>query len=72
MAAMKRGVVSEFDAHVGLGVVRGDDGVSYPFHCTKIANGSRVVPVGATVEFDTMAGMLGHYEACTISVLDAK
>lgn len=69
---MKRGVVSEFDAHVGLGVVRGDDGVAYPFHCTKIANGSRTIPVGATVEFDTMAGMLGRYEACEIGVVAPK
>lgn len=67
---MKRGVVSEFDAYVGLGMLLGDDGVAYPFHCTKIANGSRTIPVGITVEFDTMAGMLGRYEACAIRAVD--
>ena len=35
----------DFDA-AGLGVVRGDDGTAYPFHCTQIADGSRTIAVG--------------------------
>jgi CspA family cold shock protein len=45
------GVVAEFDAHVGLGVVASSNGDSFPFHCTQIANGSRTIDVGASVTF---------------------
>lgn len=62
----RRGVVDEFDAAVGLGVVRGSDHVAYPFHCTQIADGSRVVDCGAMVEFDVVAGHLGCWEATAL------
>jgi len=57
------GSVTAFDAHRGLGVVTGADGVSYPFHCTQIADGSRTIPVGATVDFAKVPGLLGQWEA---------
>lgn len=47
----RRGVVVEFDAHVGLGVVE-SDGERFAFHCVEIADGSREVAVGETVDFD--------------------
>ncbi|MBU3717895.1 MAG: hypothetical protein FGM45_06280 [Actinobacteria bacterium] len=47
----RRGVVVEFDAHVGLGVVE-SDGERFVFHCVEIADGSREVAVGESVDFD--------------------
>ena len=43
------GVVAEFDPHVGLGVVRLDDGREVPFHCAEIADGSRLIEPGSRV-----------------------
>jgi CspA family cold shock protein len=61
-----RGTVEEFDAHVGLGAVRGDDGKLYPFHCAQIADGTRTIPVGTTVRACVVAGQLGRWEAAAI------
>jgi cold shock CspA family protein len=61
-----RGVVEEFDSHAGLGVVRGDDGKRYPFHCAQIADGSRDIPVGARVFVSVVPGQLGRWEAAGI------
>ena len=60
---MRTGRVTEFDEQVGLGVVQGDDGVSYPFHCTAIADGSRTIDVGAHVAFTVQPGPGGRWEA---------
>jgi cold shock CspA family protein len=46
--------------------VEADDGDVYPFHCTRIADGSRSIPVGVVVTFDVAAGPLGRWEAVTI------
>ena len=59
------GVVAEFDEHVGLGVVRTEEG-EYPFHCTQIADGTRTIEVGAPVRFDVIAGHLGKWEAARV------
>ncbi|MDE0803384.1 MAG: cold shock domain-containing protein [Acidimicrobiales bacterium] len=64
----QRGSVSEFDEFRGLGTIAGDDGVSYRFHCTGIADGSRTIDVGADVGFAVIAGRLGHWEAWGIEV----
>ena len=61
-----RGVVEEFDSHAGLGVVRGDDGKQYPFHCAQIVDGSREIPVGVRVRAEVVAGQLGRWEAAAI------
>jgi cold shock CspA family protein len=61
-----RGTVESFDAEVGLGEVRGDDGVVYPFHCAQIADGSRTIPVGTLVRASVVAGHLGRWEAAGI------
>jgi cold shock CspA family protein len=63
-----RGVVETFDEEVGLGTVVRLDGVPYPFHCTQIADGSRTINVGVTVEFDVMAGHRGQWEAAALRV----
>jgi cold shock CspA family protein len=60
------GRVVEFDDHRGLGVVEGDDGSRYPFHCTAIVDGTRTIPSGAQVEFDVVAGPIGRYEAASV------
>jgi CspA family cold shock protein len=61
------GTVLEFDDDKGFGTVRADDGGrDYFFHCTAISDGSRTIPAGAEVEFEVVAGHLGHYEATAI------
>jgi len=64
--AVRHGEVVSFDEQVGLGTVRGDDGVHYPFHCTQIADGSRDIPEGVSVLFEVVAGHLGRWEATDI------
>jgi CspA family cold shock protein len=57
--------VTVFDDAAGLGVVTGDDGVEYPFHCIEIADGSRTIAVGTVVQFDLLA-KFGRREAASI------
>jgi cold shock CspA family protein len=64
--AATEGRVVAFDSKRGLGEIRGTDGRSYPFHCTKIADGSREIPLGVPVEFDVAPGPLGRWEAVEI------
>jgi len=47
----RTGTVTEFDAFVGLGVVRTDVGEDFPFHCVSIADGSRDIAVETRVGF---------------------
>ncbi|TPW14884.1 MAG: hypothetical protein FD127_1139 [Acidimicrobiaceae bacterium] len=61
-----RGVVEQFDATVGLGEIRADDGSLVPFHCIAVADGSRTIEVGARVRFQFLA-KLGRYEAASIT-----
>lgn len=61
------GTVIEFDEPRDLGLIEGDDGERYPFHCTRIADGTRTVPEGARVEFVVMAGPGGRWEADAIA-----
>ena len=65
------GKVVAFDSQRGLGEIRGDDERDYPFHCTKIADGSREIPVGVEVEFTVAPGPLGRWEAVAIRVSSA-
>ena len=62
----RTGSVTRFDEHRGLGEIDGDDGVTYPFHCTGIADGTRTIDEGAEVRFDVIAGRLGRWEAWTV------
>jgi len=61
------GVVTTFDERRGLGEIAGADGVRYPFHCTRIADGSRTIAVQAAVEFAVVPGNLGRWEAADIT-----
>ena len=58
--------VAEFDDHRGLGAIETDNGRRYRFHCTAIADGTRTIPVGVTVEFAVTAGPLGLVEATQV------
>jgi cold shock CspA family protein len=60
------GRVVEFDDHRGLGVVEGNDGRRYPFHCTAIVDDTRTIPSGVNVEFEMITGPLGRTEAGSI------
>lgn len=68
---MVDGQVVAFDSKRGLGEIRGEDERTYPFHCTKIADGSREIPVGVAVEFSVAPGPLGRWEAVAIRVSSA-
>jgi cold shock CspA family protein len=67
--APRVGAVTEFDDPRGLGVVRSDDGETFPFHCTAIADGSRTVEVGTRVVFTVAPGHRGRYEARSVTTL---
>ncbi len=67
----RAGVVTAFDEPRGLGVVRADDGSTYPFHCTSLADGTRDVALGARVVFVVAAGHGGRYEARAVATLRA-
>jgi CspA family cold shock protein len=60
------GVVTEFDDPAGYGTVTADDGAEHFFHCTAIADGSRTIEVGATVEFEVVPGRQGRWEAADL------
>jgi cold shock CspA family protein len=63
-----RGEVVAFDEAAGYGTVRaGDD--DYFFHCTSIADGTRTIEVGATVDFVVVPGRLGRWEAAQLERL---
>ena len=64
---MRRGTVVEFDDHRGYGTVRGDDGTALFFHCTRIADGTRTIAVGAPVVFEVVPGHGGRWEAAAVS-----
>ena len=63
---MAAGRVVAFDSQRGLGEIHDEDGRAYPFHCTKIADGTREIPVGVPVEFTVAPGPLGRWEAVAI------
>jgi cold shock CspA family protein len=55
-----------FDDPRGLGVVRADDDVDYPFHCTAITDGTRTIELGTAVAFRVRPGRLGRWEATDV------
>ncbi|HXQ90757.1 MAG TPA: hypothetical protein VN768_04295 [Acidimicrobiales bacterium] len=63
--------MSEFDERRGLGAVLADDGMSFPFHCTALADGTRNVAVGTRVVFCVVAAHGGHDEARALTTVPA-
>jgi cold shock CspA family protein len=57
------GCVTAFDPARGLGAVADDAGVTYGFHATAVADGSRRIDVGTEVAFTVVPGHRGRYEA---------
>jgi hypothetical protein len=57
------GEVVAFDVDAGLGQVVSFEGETYPFHCTAIAGGARVIEVGAKVVFSLLAFHGGELQA---------
>ena len=64
-----KGTVADFDEHVGLGTVRGEDGRELLFHCTQLLDGTRTIDVGALVRFEVVAGHAGKWEAARVERL---
>jgi len=62
---MPQGIVTAFDASRGLGVVTSGE-IDYPFHATAIADGSRSIALGATVQFTPIHRSGGRLEAGAI------
>ena len=61
------GRVVDFDERRGLGTIESTDGTTFPFHCTRIADGSRTIRPNAAVTFDVVPGHLGQWEAAAIT-----
>ncbi len=63
------GRVTSFDFDKGLGLVLADDGESFPFHSTTIADGTRSIEVGTRVCFTVAPAKLGRFEARAVTTL---
>jgi cold shock CspA family protein len=61
------GTVSAFDDAAGLGTITSDDGSTYAFHCTAIADGTRTITVDTKVDFELRPARHGTYEASAIN-----
>jgi cold shock CspA family protein len=61
------GTVTAFDEGRGRGVVTAEDGAAFEFHATRIADGTRRIPVGAAVTFEIAPAVRGRYEATEIT-----
>jgi cold shock CspA family protein len=66
LIAHLRGRVRSFDERRGVGEIESDDGKTFAFHATAIANGSRKIITGTPVEFDVEPGLPGRWEAAGI------
>ena len=64
------GTVTAFSEPRGIGMIAAE-GATYAFHCTQIADGTRAIRIGATVEFDVVPGRRGDWEAAHIQKIDA-
>ena len=60
-----QGIVTDFDAAVGLGHITSKEDHSRLFHCIEIADGTRAIDVGARVTFVPVT-RFGHDEATDI------
>ncbi len=66
MTTHRHGTVRSFDERRGVGEVEADDGATFPFHATSIADSTRRIATGTPVEFDVVAGFPGRWEAVVI------
>jgi cold shock CspA family protein len=70
LTGRRRGTVRTFDERRGRGEVVADDGATFGFHSTAIADGTRRITPGTPVEFDVVAGLVGRWEAAAIEKLE--
>jgi hypothetical protein len=68
--ALYSGRVASFDEHAGRGEVEARGGLHFPFHCTAIANGTRVIAPDTAVHFRLVTGPLGALEATAVTPTD--
>jgi len=61
------GTVASFDDDAGLGTIMADDGTTFAFHCTAIADGTRTIAVNTAVDFQPRPAGHGTYEASEIT-----
>ncbi len=66
------GIVVAFDAQLGLGSLRDDDGAEHQFHATAISTGTRRIDVGTPVLFGQVASHAGATEACPVVPVTAR
>jgi cold shock CspA family protein len=59
----RHGTVRSFDERRG---VEADDGATFKFHATAIADGTRRIAPGTAIEFDVVAGLPGRWDAAVI------
>lgn len=64
---VRLGVVVDYDAERGEGIVGEADGVSWWFHCTAVADGSRQIDSGVAVAFAVAPGRRGRWEAVDVT-----
>lgn len=64
---IRRGAVTSFDAAQGIGTLRGAEGRESPFHCTAIADGSRLIDEGTAVAYRLVPGHGGRWEATDLT-----
>ncbi|MCL6094865.1 MAG: hypothetical protein M1519_03405 [Actinobacteria bacterium] len=69
LGKLRIGTVSSFDDATGLGEVTSLDGVTIPFHCTEIADGSRRIERGRQVAYLIRPGHCGRIEASCLTPL---
>ena len=62
-----QGTVSAFDEDAGLGTITADDGTTFAFHCTAIADGTRTIGVNIAVDFELRPARNGTWEAGAIT-----
>ena len=65
------GVVTAFDADVGVGWLE-SDGVEWLFHCTTITDGTRQIAPGTRVQFEVRAGGPGRWEAFHVAAIGSS
>jgi len=71
-SAPRPGIVVAFDAQLGLGSLRDDDGAEHQFHATAISTGTRRIDVGTPVLFGQVASHAGATEACPVVPVTAR
>jgi len=60
------GVVRDFDEQRGDGVLETPSGETFYFHCVDIADGTRMITMGASVVATRRVGLRGRDEAAGV------